>query len=267
MKKTIPLVIALLGALTAGASTEPGWRTELAAAEFDALRVEWENGPVTIEPGHGARLVLELTPFADGLTLIPNEWLDLCRIEPRAGLLLLAFERGGESERLGMRLRVELPRSVDIEVKCGNGDVTVITEAGDLDIELGNGDILVENVNGGIDATLGNGDLELGLPEGYAAEALVTQGNGDSTVRLAPGYAGRLDVELGNGDIVIELAEVPANLGLEAESSLGEVRTNLGGGEARAELLSESFELSGDGPRIQAVLGRGDIEINRVDGD
>jgi hypothetical protein len=47
-----------------------------------------------------------------------------------------------------MRLRVELPRTVALEVKTADGEVTVTTDAADLDSELDNADLAISRVDG-----------------------------------------------------------------------------------------------------------------------
>lgn len=176
------------GALTTVAIEAGVAEVEVIASDVTTIKVE-----VDIESGKSAT---RMRKIVDRLEL---------RAEERGGRLHLEVVNAPHHDRDYSEVwTVQIPRTLELELEVGVGDVRVLDVAARVSVETGVGDIRIEgehNAFGRVRASCGVGDVEIRTPEGRAdADGFI----GKSSSLRGPGKAD-LDVEVGVGDITIRL--------------------------------------------------------------
>lgn len=179
-------------------------------------------------------------------------------------------ERGGT----GVRVRVAIPRQIDVTLDTGDGDVVIgdldghvevrtsdgdvslgsvrgpaivvntsdgdVTadrlEAGHIEVRTNDGDVMLEHVSGSVEAATGDGDVCVHLE----APAPVVVGTGDGDICISTAGPFGLELDLQGGDL-----DLPSGLRFDGTISPRAARGSINGG----------------GPLITAVTGDGTVTI------
>jgi hypothetical protein len=123
------------------------------------------------------------------------------------------FESGGWGwgESPGVRLEVQVPGRVGLDVDDGSGSIEIRDISGDIDIEDGSGSLQMTNVGGDIRIEDGSGSVTV---EGVGGDISITDGSGSITVR---DVRGSVVVDDGSGSI--NVTDVDADLIIEDDGS------------------------------------------------
>ena len=114
-----------------------------------------------------------------------------------------------------VNLRLEVPRSTDVRVVTGTGDVRAENLAGSTDLRSGTGDLHVIGVHGPVRAHADTGDVEVVAP---AADISVQTATGD--VAIVASHPQTIHALAATGDIVMVVPDV--TYAVDAQSDAGD---------------------------------------------
>jgi len=145
-------------------------------------------------------------------------------VERSGSRLFLELDWPGGDPLFEARWTLELPRSMDLDLDLGVGDVRVEGLAGDLGVDSGVGDVTVAGARGDIEVDLGVGEVKISAPAGAFGKVACSTGVGDC--RLETGGQtlrgegmiskdlhwhgdgpSRIDVDTGVGSVTVVLTE------------------------------------------------------------
>lgn len=140
-----------------------------------------------------------------------------------------------------MKLSSTLPDHINVQLKVGSGDATVIG-APILSADVGSGDVQARNIRGLVAASVGSGDIDL---KDIGALQVISVGSGDLVAR---NVNGNTQVgSIGSGDFTLNGAK-------------GDVRIDsIGSGDAEVRDVTGNVSVGS--------LGSGDLNITQVRGD
>jgi hypothetical protein len=163
--------------------------------------------------------------------------------------------------RAPIRVEIRLPRDVDLDVKTGDGGVTIPPLAGRISLHTGDGSIHADGLKGEITLSSGDGGITA-----TGLDGSVEARTGDGRVRI-DGRFDRLDLGSGDGGIrAIARAGSSMGHGWYLESGDGSVDLRI-----PSDLNAELDARTGDGHihldlpvRVSGSIGRRDVhgEIN-----
>jgi len=157
-------------------------------------------------------------------------------------------------------IRMNIPRSANVEVLIGNGPVAVSGLTGNLEIHTANGEVSLDNVVGNVNARTTNRPLTLlDVTGNIQAE---TSG-ADLTVRLAPAVDAVIALNNTDGAIRMRIAKTAA-AALDLISTDGTVAAELAGFTVTDVTTSSGLlraTLNGGGGQIEAATSNEIIEF------
>ena len=183
---------------------------------------------VEIEAGAGS---LEVRGSADAEAISVTALIQVPEKEEKAkeiieSDLVLTLERDGETAVLNgyfessgwswgdspsIRLEIEVPDRVGLEIEDGAGSIKIWDVAGDIEIEDGSGSLQMSNVGGDIEIEDGSGSVSV---EGVGGDISIDDGSGSITVKDVRGSVVVVD---GSGGI--NVTDVDADLIIEDDGS------------------------------------------------
>jgi hypothetical protein len=155
-----------------------------------------------------------------------------------------------------------LPAAAELDLKVGQGVVSVSGQSGPMKADVGNGDLSLDGITGPVDVRIGQGQLsgtahpstlliELGQGgvhlDGLIRPVIVEAGTANIELAWIVAPLGDTSVRIGSGAIDLTL---PDGTGIEAKTR--------GVGKKRVELA----QVPGAGVRLEAVVGMGRIRIH-----
>jgi len=169
---------------------------------------------------------------------------------------------------------VTVPERFDLDLKTGDGDVTVGSFNGAVAVNTGDGDVRLESVSGPeIRLRTGDGDVTaesldaptISLDTGDGdlivrqASGAVTASSGDGDIRIEVGRYEGLSIRTGDGDVTVFAdPSIRANVDVNGEDlSMGRSFTLSG----RIEEDRLSGTLNGGGPELRIRTGDGSVSI------
>ena len=210
MRKALPAVLVSF-LLSAMAAQGDDWARQYALKGRPELHVVTDDGSVKIETSDGNQIVARVTTQGwrigpDEVTVTESQVGDRVSIEVR-----LPKGRFNMFGHRTISVALGIPREADIDVRTGDGSVTVQPVSGRVSIVTGDGSIAAEGLHGEIRLHTGDGSIRAsGLDGGLEADT----GDGHMDVR---GRFERLELSTGDGGIA---AEVDAGSKLSAAWSL-----------------------------------------------
>jgi len=246
------------------------------------LHVKTDDGSVTVEVADTAEVAARVTTKGwtispDEVTITENQAGDRVDIEVR----LPRHRHWWPSGHREVAVTLRVPRELDLDVRTGDGSVTLPAVSGNLQISTGDGSITAEGAHGalrlrtgdgsiratGIDGRLeadtgdgrmdvrgrfealdlhtGDGGIEAEVEEGSRVSGAwsLRSGDGGITLRLPESLGAEIDAHTGDGSIVLDLPVTVAG-----ELSRTNVKGRLGAG----------------GPPIKVTTGDGSIRLRRL---
>ena len=182
--------------------------------------------------------------------------------------------RGNLNNRID--LTVDVPGSMDIEIKDGSGDIEIDNINGAVDIDDGSGSVDIAEVKGEVDINDGSGDLKISNIDG---KTVIHDGSGDLKIDNARGgmeirdgsgsiditdITGNMAINDGSGDIMIDRL-----IGdLEIEDGSGSIRATDIDGNVKIYDGSGSIYLDGVNRDVDIVeSGSGGVEFKNIKGN
>ncbi|REJ81116.1 MAG: hypothetical protein DWQ36_07455 [Acidobacteria bacterium] len=246
----------------------------------DLLRVDVSDANVVVRTGGGSSLQVEMVLSGDlDRARRAYDELGFTFVEDGEGVSIASRRPQRSSLRWGwgnysITARVELPSRFDLDVRTGDGNVSVQEITGDVSITTGDGNIDLAAVEGGrIVLRTGDGNIELGVLD--AAEVSISTGDGN--VRLAGLVADEATVRTGDGNIdirgirgAVDAMTGDGNLSLFFEDFAGaSLRTGDGDVDIAARsTLAADISLRGEEVALRGDLGSfaGERRERRVEG-
>lgn len=216
----------ILGMFTASLATA-AWRDyeeardlTLDAGGVDTVAIEAGAGSLEVHGNEGAKQV-----SVAALIQVPGKSEEKAR-EVIESDLVLTLERDGDKAILNgyfdssgwgwgdspsIRLQVEVPERVGLEIDDGAGSIRIWDVAGDITVEDGSGSLQMTNVGGEIRIDDGSGSISV---EGVGGDISINDGSGSITVR---DVRGSVVVDDGSGGI--NVTDVDEDLIIEDDGS------------------------------------------------
>ena len=117
----------------------------------------------------------------------------------------------GWGDSPSIRLEVEVPDRMELEIEDGAGSIKIWDVSGDIEIEDGSGSLQISNVGGNLDIEDGSGSLSV---DGVGGDVSIDDGSGSITVKNVHG-----SVVVDDGSGGINVTDVDADLIIEEDGS------------------------------------------------
>lgn len=245
MKKTTLLCLIFLFSLAMVQAAESRETLTLDASGCSVMRIDCGAGYLKVQGKEGLQRI-EVTAVlrVEGIGTAElaefrkeHVTLKLEKIGSKAVLLAKIDEKFSLGKLFGGReagidLEVSLPRSMNLKVEDGSGNVTINSLGGSLDLRDGSGDATVDEIAGSVQIVDGSGDLRLANIKGaveiedgsggldlsdIAGRVEIDDGSGEI---VAKGIQGSLEIDDGSGSILIDGVEKDVNI---KEAGSGEI--------------------------------------------
>lgn len=241
--------LALVAVLTGGVAMADEWAKTFTVAGKPDLRVETDDGSVTVRTAEDGRVSARVT--TSGWKIGPGDVevqehqagnrVDLVVRRPHR---LFSIDVGNR----WIRLELLVPRRIDSDIHTGDGGIDITGVDGETRLRTGDGHIEVDSLDGSLKAETGDGHVRvrgrlsvLSLQTGDGSVQLdvlpgskmssawrVVTGDGSVTIRLPADFGTELDAHTGDGSITVDL---PASAGVRGRHEK-DVNARLNGGGA-----------------------------------
>lgn len=249
MRKNILLSVLVCGV---GFLASSSYASEIFSKEFNAAsvkRISIQNGSGNIQlAAHQKSLVTVEARIVSGTK-------DTCDVQiEEASHEILVKTKSKETSSLfsnnkcEVNLVVHSPRSMDIQINSGSGDVKISDLAGKLAVKNGNGKLSAKGTFSDASISLGNGDISL---HGVNGPSQVNIGSGDAEiVYTSLSNSGDLRIHLGSGNLKVLLPK----------KASAQTRVRIGSG-----MIKNNLEGGGTGKlSIDGTIGSGDLILQNL---
>lgn len=225
IQRTIPtfvLALAVVGSIGCAGWQASATRTEnySAAIPSEGIVIEGRNGSVQVEAGDFDKVTVDAQLKAYGVDEAAAEALldeIVVHVEESGGNLRV-FADYPSTFRGSVGFVVKTPPAVAVDIKTGNGSVSVDGVVREIKAKTSNGKVSVKNAVGPVNVDTSNGSVDISAVEPTSIVAETS--NGKITFRgTLVGNNNRM--ETSNGSIDVSLAGKPANI--EFKTSNGSV--------------------------------------------
>jgi DUF4097 and DUF4098 domain-containing protein YvlB len=269
----------LVVGLAAGAAGAEEWTRQYTVSGRPQVRVTADDASVSIASSDGRQVDVRVTATGwsigpDGVRISDTQTGDRLELEVR-----LPHEQWGWMPRhRSVKVEMRVPRESDIDVRTGDGSVSVQPVSGHVRIETGDGSISVEGLRGDVQLRTGDGGIDAA-----GIEASLRAHTGDGHLRVR-GRFDVLDLSTGDGsiDAQVEAGSKPSagwalrsgdgsiTLGLPSDFA-ADLDAHTGDGHITLDLpvsvegrISSSTvrgKLNGGGPVVTLRSGDGSIRL------
>jgi hypothetical protein len=241
--------LLLAAVLTGGTAIADEWNKTFTISGHPELRVETDDGSVTIRPGDDRRIVARVTTNgwkigSGGVEVRESQTgnhVDLTVRVPR-GHFGISF-----SNRK-IHVDLEVPRQLQSDVRTGDGSIDIQGVTGETRLRTGDGHIEADSLDGVLNAESGDGHVRVRgrldmltvhtgdgsveadvLPGSKMSSGWrMTTGDGSVTLRLPSNFGADLDLHTGDGGISMDMPAVRDSSGRHEH----DMRARLNGGGA-----------------------------------
>lgn len=151
-------------------------------------------------------------------------------------------------ENWSVSYEILTPLSTNLDLKSGNGRITINSVQGQLKFETNNGRITLEDIGGDVKGRTNNGRVTVKLSGNYwQGNGLdVETANGRVTLYMPSGYAANVDVGTSNGRFSSDFAELQiADVdGKTRRSGRNKISRSINGGGAPIRLMTSNGRVS-----------------------
>ncbi len=221
-KYTLALICLLSSSVFAAPAPE---FKEFESKGMSDVLVENTSGKVVITSMDGAKATVIATK---------NQFSDNCKMTLiRSGnKLVIKLERTSNFvslEECDVDFQVNVPKTVDLDLATGSGNLTVKGIHGDLAFKVGSGDISAEGIFKKIDGKSGSGKVGV---KGLTGGGELKVGSGEINLTYAvSSLKGELDLKTGSSDATI-LFPKGTKVKTSYEAGMGELSNELGNNPA-----------------------------------
>lgn len=257
-------VLALILALLPALARADEWHQSFSVSGEPVLRVDTNDGNVQItswdRPQIDARVVTSGWRISqDGVRITPTQSgneLDLTVRTP-------SDHWGWSVGSRWIHVELTVPRRLTLDVRTGDGNVTLAYVAGSIRLHTGDGNVQARNLDAReLDAASGDGNM---VVSGRFDTMTVHSGDGNVTVNAAPGSTIAMPWSLRSGDGNITLA-LPAGFKANLEAHTGDGEIDLAFPLSVTGKLSHSDvrgQINGGGGVLAVRTGDGSIHLTR----
>jgi len=273
-------IAVLLGAAVNAPADE--WSHQYSLKGRPELHVTTDDGSVRIETGERLQIDARVTTRGwrigpDQVTVTESQTGDRVEIEVRVPHDHWGLDFGHRS----ITVTLQVPRDVDLDVRTGDGSVSVQPVSGRLRIFTGDGSITAEGLQGDIRLHTGDGPIRA-----TALEGRLQADTGDGHMNVQ-GRFELLDLRTGDGGIEAEVERgssvtagwslrsgdggitlrLPDDLGAELDAHTGDGHITLDFPVTMAGTVSPSSvrgRLGAGGPPLKVQTGDGSIHLQRL---
>lgn len=254
--------LVLVSTLAAGTAAADDWSKTYAIAGRPDLRVETDDGSVTIRSGEDRKIVARVTTF--GWKIAPGE---VQIRESQAGdhvdLSVRIPHRPFTYTSRGRSIHVDLqvPRQLQSDVRTGDGNIDIQGIIGETRLRTGDGRIEAGSLDGSLHAESGDGHVRV---RGRLDLLTLHTGDGSIDADILPGskMSSGWRVETGDGSVTLRL---PPNFGADLELHTGDggismdlpALTGISGRHDK----DMTARLNGGGASLSVRTGDGSIHI------
>jgi DUF4097 and DUF4098 domain-containing protein YvlB len=262
--RVIPQVV-LVAVLAGGTAVADQWSKNYAIAGRPELRVETDDGSVTIRPGDARRIVARVT--TNGWKIVPGEVeVHESQTGDRVELIVKKAHRpfGFNFNNRSIHVDLEVPRQIQSDVRTGDGNIDIQGITGETRVRTGDGNIEAIQLDGSLRAESGDGHVRV-----RARLDLLTVHTGDGSIEadVLPGskMSSSWHVETGDGSVTLRL---PSSFGADLELHTGDGGISmdlpsLTGVNGRHD-KDMTARLNGGGPSLSVRTGDGSIHIRSL---
>jgi ferric-dicitrate binding protein FerR (iron transport regulator) len=275
----VGLGVFAVAAASAGADD---WSRQFAVKGRPELRLATDDGSIRVEVGTGSAIEASVTTEGwkiapDEVTVNESQTGDQVTIEVRLPQRHDSYEHGHRS----VKLVVRVPAAADLDIRTGDGSVSVAPITGRVTVSTGDGSITVAGLRGEVRLHTGDGSIKA---TGLEGRLRADTGDGSMEVR---GRFDALDLRTGDGSIAAEVergskiaeawslssgdggitVRLPEDLGAELDAHAGSGDVTVDAPVTVTGTVSESTvrgTLAGGGGRLRVHTGDGSIHLKRL---
>jgi len=195
----------------------------------------------------------------DGVKIIEHQAGDAVEIEVRLPHRSFTFDIGQHR----VEIEIHMPREGKVNLRTGDGRISVSRLKGDIELNTGDGHLEVEDVDGSLRAHTGDGAIHA---SGRFDALDVSTGDGHVTLQVKPGSQVQRSWEVRTSDGSVNLA-IPAELAadLELHTGDGHIDVNLPVTvEGKLDRQDLRGKLNGGGNRFSVHTGDGSITLDKI---
>lgn len=262
-RKNLRIAVAVLP-LLAGYALADEWTHTYQVGDKPSLRVDTNDA--AIEVSRGSSRVVSVKIITEGISIGPGglhivehqtgDVVDLQVHTPRETGLHMSWRSRNA------RIEVQVPQDTGLDLRSGDGHISVDGTAGTAKLETGDGHIDVRNFNGSLRGRTGDGHMTI---DGVFTEVNLNTGDGhvDFTARAGSKMSSNWLIHTSDGRVEVRL---PSDFAAELYAHTGDGRITLD----VPVTVNGSFErnhvrgkINGGGPLFEIGTGDGSIRIGK----
>jgi DUF4097 and DUF4098 domain-containing protein YvlB len=264
----------------AGPATAEVWTKAWNVTGTVQLTVNADDGDISVDTGDSKEVQARVETVGwhisdDGVRVIATQEGDHINLQVK-----LPSQRFSISFRRSISIELRVPRSAELDLRTGDGNITthavdgslradtgdgninVGAANGDIHLRTGDGNITGEELAGALTADTGDGNIRL---EGRFHVADVRTGDGNVEVTALPGsrLASAWKLSTGDGNVVLRL---PDGVGADLDAHTGDGSVTLDFPvtiSGRSEESRVRGPMNGGGPQLIVSSGDGNIRITK----
>ena len=281
MAKSCLLVAAVVLLVGATAARADEYAKTYTVSGHARVRVQTDDGAVRVSTGDIKQV--EIRVVYSGYALDKN--LRVSTSQNGDSVEVVAKTMGNWGFHWGMnhtslRVEVHMPKDADLEVASGDGSVEADSINGNMDVKTGDGHITVQGARGDIRLHTGDGSIEgreldgkveassgdghINI-EGRFDSLIIRTGDGSVTARARGGSKVQSEWNIKTGDGSVDL-ELPGELQANLDASTHDGLISLGRPVTVEGVFSSSRvngKMNGGGPSIVVRTGDGSIHLSK----
>lgn len=262
MKRVTWILLGLAALYSLNVSAEE-WRKTYTVSGKPDIQVNANDADLRVYTSD--RKDVEVIVIADGYKIGDND----VRVTDRQSGDRLVFEVSRPHHNVlfnfhskGIRVELNIPRTADLNLHTGDGDIRVQPVTGNLQLDSGDGNIEAMGVAGPLKADTKDGNIRA---QGVftALDLHTGDGNVDAEVDSGSKMNSAWALRTGDGNISLQ---VPADFGAELDAHTGDGRVNVdvpvtvNGGLRETSIRGK---INSGGQYLELRTGDGDISVRR----
>src|SRR5207245_16571 len=190
----------ILIAVTAPAGRADDWARQYAVGGRPEVRILTDDASVTVASSQRRDVEVRVTTQGwaigpEGARIIENQAGNRVEVEVRLAHRGWGF---GNTGHRSVKVELSVPREADLEVRTGDGSVSLQPVSGRVSVETGDGSIKAEGLKGDVRLRTGDGGIDAS-----GLDASLHAATGDGHLRVG-GRFDVLDLRTGDGSIDAE---------------------------------------------------------------
>jgi DUF4097 and DUF4098 domain-containing protein YvlB len=251
-------------ALMLTAARADDWSKTYTVERTPQLRVDTSDADIRLDTWDQNKIEAHVTTERwkiggeGGIKIVERQSGDAVEIEVRFPHRSFVFDTGSRR----VLIELHMPRTGKINLRTGDGRISVNHLKGDLDLYSGDGRLEVDDVDGNLRARTGDGSIRVA---GRFDSLDVTSGDGRVSLMARPGsrVARSWDVRTSDGSVNLE---IPADLAADLDLHTGDGHISLNlplTVEGKFSNQDVHGKLNGGGNRLVVHTGDGSITVDK----